>query len=192
MIYIYICVCVVFGPINFRNWACVDLLTWKLIGGWIHWPDMQILFKFLVDHMQIEKQLKNLAYVGLTLWLMLTSKLIGVWIQWPDVLMLFKFQVIRMKFKDFRKFGSNWPMSTKFYETSMQDRRRVGDINLLKSFKISEWSVERFGLDASRHTQIHINKRRRSTYFIKNKKFFLPHNKQTERGKNITSFTYWR
>ena len=44
-----------------------------------------------------------------------------------------------MKFEDFRKFGPDWPFglwrpfrSTQFYETSMGDRRRVGDINLWK------------------------------------------------------------
>ena len=78
-----------------------------------------------------------LTYVAF--WPMLTSKVIGAWIHWPHIQILFKFQVIQMKFEDFRKIGSNWPIglwrpfwSTEFYETSMRDRRRVGDINLWK------------------------------------------------------------
>ena len=52
---------------------------------------------------------------------------------------VFKFQVNRMKFEDFRKFGSNWPIglrrpfwSTKFFETSTRDHRIVVDIYLRK------------------------------------------------------------
>ena len=45
----------------------VDLLAdvyIKIVGGWIQWPDMQMLLKFQVDRMKIEI-LENLAQIGL-------------------------------------------------------------------------------------------------------------------------------
>ena len=67
---------------NFRNLAFVDLLadgpqkpqkprgTSKVIGGWIQWPDMQILFNFQVNGMKttLDANLRPM----LTFWSILT------------------------------------------------------------------------------------------------------------------------
>ena len=75
------------------------MLTSKRISGWIHWPNMQLLFKFQVNRRKIHN-FRNLAYVDL-----LTSKTIGGWIQWPDMQMLFKFQVNQIEVEDFRNLA---------------------------------------------------------------------------------------
>ena len=41
-----------------------NLTEKKLIGGWIHWPNMQLLFKFQVNRMKIYNFI-NSAYVEL-------------------------------------------------------------------------------------------------------------------------------
>jgi len=124
-----------FGP----NWL---VLISKLICGWIQdlmckWSSN---FKYIGWKLTILETIKNFGMTlwhMLTFWSMITSKVIGGWIHLPDVQFLFKFQVNRMKFEDFGKFGSNWPIGlcrpfllTEFYETSMQDRHRVGNVNL--------------------------------------------------------------
>ena len=38
------------------------MFTLKLIGGWLQWPDMQMLFKFQVNWIKIE-DFRNLADV---------------------------------------------------------------------------------------------------------------------------------
>ena len=138
---------------------------------------MQILFKFQVNRMKIDnfRIRPILGWPSGLCWPFdwrLTSKVISGWIQWPDMQILFKFQVNRMKFEDFRKFGSNWPIglcrpfwSTKFYETSMRDCCRIGDINLWK-FQNDRLS----GLawrQADAHAHAHAHKWRRSTYLSK-------------------------
>ena len=40
------------------------MFTSKLVGGWIQWPDMQMLFKFQVNRIKIE-DFRNVAYVHL-------------------------------------------------------------------------------------------------------------------------------
>ena len=54
-------------------------LTSKIIGGWIQWTNMQLIFKFQVNRMKSDN-FRNSAL--LTLWPMWTSKIIGGWIQW--------------------------------------------------------------------------------------------------------------
>ena len=40
------------------------MLTWKIVGGWIQWLDMEIFFKFLVNQMKID-DFRKLADVDL-------------------------------------------------------------------------------------------------------------------------------
>ena len=105
---------------NFRNLADVDLLVYidlKIRGGWIQWPDMQILFKFQVNQMFIEN-FRKLAYVDLLAFVDLKHR----WrlnSQWPDMQILFKFEVNRMKIeefwnlKKFLTFNLWWPFDLK-------------------------------------------------------------------------------
>ena len=105
---------------NFRNLADVDLLVYidlKIRGGWIQWPDMQILFKFQVNQMFIEN-FRKLAYVDLLAFVDLKHS----WrlnSRWPDMQILFKFEVNRMKIeefwnlKKFLTFNLWWPFDLK-------------------------------------------------------------------------------
>ena len=54
------------------------MLTSKVIGGFIQWADMKILFKFQVNWMKIYN-FRNLAYVDVLAYIDL--KIIGDWIQ---------------------------------------------------------------------------------------------------------------
>jgi len=69
-------------------------LTSAIIGGWIQWPNMQLLFKLQVNQMKIDNFRKSA-----TLWPMLTSKRIGDWIQWLICKSSSKFKSIRWKLR---------------------------------------------------------------------------------------------
>ena len=64
------------------------MLTSKLKGGWIQWPDVQMLFKFQVNWIKIE-DLRKLTYVAILVYVDLFAygnhKIIDGWIQWPDM-----------------------------------------------------------------------------------------------------------
>ena len=52
-----------FGP----NWTTLTfwpMFSSKLVGGWIQWPDMQMLIEFQVNWIKI-KDFRNLAHVDL-------------------------------------------------------------------------------------------------------------------------------
>ena len=127
--------------------------------------------------LKILETIKILAYFGLTFWPMLTiwtmtPKVIGGWIKWPNLQVLVKFQVNRMKFEDFRKLGSNWPIglcrpfqSTESYE--FQCGTVAGSVTLIsENFSRVGWAVWAGG--ERTNTQTH--KRKRSTYCTCQKK----------------------
>ena len=105
----------------------------------------------------------------LTFWPMITSKVIGSRIYWPDMQILFKFQANRMKFEDFREFGSNWPIGLcdlfgppNF--TKLQCGTVTGSVVLIfERFRVIGWAVRAGGERTDTHTNKHTNKRRRST-----------------------------
>ena len=89
------------------------MLTSKIVGGWVQWPDMQILMKFQVNQMEIDNfrkmacvDLKSdvdiFAYVDLKHNWWFNSY------QWRDVQIHFKFEVNRMKIEDFRNLKRLW------------------------------------------------------------------------------------
>ena len=75
-------------------------LSTIIIGGWIQWPNMQLLFKFQVNRMKIDN-FRDPVHVDLLAYVC-PQKKVGRWIQWPEMQILFKFQINGMKIENFR------------------------------------------------------------------------------------------